>query len=96
MITEFEAVISLVPNAKFGMKDGVIIGWENTEVTQPTKEEIQTEINRLQVIYDSEEYKRKRQLEYGTVSKQIEFITEKGLEAWKTNVQAIKTKYPKE
>jgi len=26
----------------------------------------------------------------------IEFITENGLEAWKTNVQAIKTKYPKE
>ena len=37
-----------------------------------------------------------RQKEYGTVAKQIEFITEKGLEAWKTNVQAIKTKYPKE
>ena len=26
----------------------------------------------------------------------IEYITEKGLEAWKTNVQLIKTKYPKE
>ena len=37
-----------------------------------------------------------RQKEYGTVEKQIEFITEKGLEAWKTNVQSIKTKYPKE
>ena len=37
-----------------------------------------------------------RQKEYGTVAKQIEFITEKGLEAWKTNVQSIKTKYPKE
>ena len=37
-----------------------------------------------------------RQKEYGTVAKQIEFITEKGLDAWKTNVQTIKTKYPKE
>jgi hypothetical protein len=37
-----------------------------------------------------------RQKEYGSVAKQIEFITEKGLEEWKTNVQAIKTKYPKE
>ena len=37
-----------------------------------------------------------RQKEYGSVAKQIEFITEKGLEAWKTNVQSIKTKYPKE
>ena len=37
-----------------------------------------------------------RQKEYGSIASQIEFITEKGLEAWKTNVQAIKTKYPKE
>ena len=37
-----------------------------------------------------------RQKEYGSTASQIEFITEKGLEAWKTNVQSIKTKYPKE
>ena len=37
-----------------------------------------------------------RQKEYGSLASQIEFITEKGLEAWKTNVQSIKTKYPKE
>ena len=37
-----------------------------------------------------------RQKEYGSIAEQIEFITEKGLEAWKTNVQSIKTKYPKE
>ena len=37
-----------------------------------------------------------RQKEYGSLESQIEFITEKGLEAWKTNVQSIKTKYPKE
>ena len=37
-----------------------------------------------------------RQKEYGSTVSQIEFITEKGLEAWKTNVQSIKTKYPKE
>ena len=35
-------------------------------------------------------------IEYGSIEQQIEFITEKGLEAWKTNVQSIKTKYPKE
>ena len=37
-----------------------------------------------------------RQKEYGTPQEMIEFITEKGLEAWKTNGQAIKTNYPKE
>ena len=36
-----------------------------------------------------------RQKEYGSLESQIEYITEKGLDAWKTNVQTIKTKYPK-
>ena len=37
-----------------------------------------------------------RQKEYGSTASQIEFITEKGLEAWKTNVTSIKLKFPKE
>ena len=32
---------------------------------------------------------------YGNVDKQIEFITENGLEAWQTKVAEIKVKYPK-
>ena len=32
---------------------------------------------------------------YGNVDKQIEFITENGLEAWQTKVAEIKDKYPK-
>ena len=37
----------------------------------------------------------KRIGEYGSVEKQIEFITENGLEAWQTKVAEIKAKYPK-
>ena len=33
--------------------------------------------------------------EYGTPEKQLEFITENGLEAWQTKVAEIKAKYPK-
>lgn len=36
-----------------------------------------------------------RLLAYGTLEGQIEFITEKGLQAWQSNVAAIKEKYPK-
>jgi hypothetical protein len=32
---------------------------------------------------------------YGRINKQIEFITENGLEAWQTKVAEIKAKYPK-
>ena len=41
-------------------------------------------------------YADKRREEYGSAEEQIEFITEKGLDAWKTNVDEIKKKYPKE
>lgn len=41
-------------------------------------------------------YADKRINEYGSIAKQIEFITENGLDAWQTKVQQIKTKYPKE
>ena len=36
-----------------------------------------------------------RQREYGLPEKQLEFITENGLEAWQTKVAEIKAKYPK-
>jgi hypothetical protein len=41
------------------------------------------------------EYKEKRQAEYGTPAEQIEFITEFGLEAWQAKVATIKATYPK-
>ena len=36
-----------------------------------------------------------RIFDYGSVSSQIEFITENGLEAWQAKVAEIKAKYPK-
>ena len=35
-----------------------------------------------------------RVAEYGSIDKQVEFITENGLDAWQTKVTGIKTKYP--
>lgn len=40
-------------------------------------------------------YREKRYNEYGSISEQLEFITEKGLEAWQKKVTEIKLKYPK-
>ena len=37
----------------------------------------------------------KRRTDYGPVEKQIEFITENGLEAWQTKVSEIKLRHPK-
>ena len=43
-----------------------------------------------------ENYADKRAKEYGALDRQIEFITENGLEAWQARVAEIKKKYPKE
>lgn len=40
-------------------------------------------------------YVDQRKEEYGSLSEQLEYITENGLSAWQTKVAAIKAKYPK-
>jgi|TARA_B100001094_G_scaffold261165_1_gene261862 hypothetical protein len=41
-------------------------------------------------------YQEKRLTAYGSPHEQLEFITEKGLTAWKSRVAEIKKQYPKE
>ena len=95
MITKFNAVLSLVPGARFGMRDGVITGWENKDVAQPTEEEIQVEVNRLQAVYDSEEWKRNRQLEYPSIEECVHAILDDTLTELQTKRAEIKLKHPK-
>tara|TARA_R110001632_G_scaffold162001_1_gene280348 strand:+ start:180 stop:509 length:330 start_codon:yes stop_codon:yes gene_type:complete len=70
--------------------------WNVSELAQPTDDQLNALESEATTLENNNQAVSNRQKEYGSVSKQIEFITEKGLEAWKTNVQAIKTKYPKE
>ncbi len=71
--------------------------WNITsEKAKPTDEQLNALESEATTLEKNAIAVANRQKEYGTVEKQIEFITEKGLEAWKTNVQSIKTKYPKE
>ena len=79
--------------------DGVvyIAEWNITsEKAKPTDSQLNALSSQATTLENNAIAVANRQKEYGSVAKQIEFITEKGLEAWKTNVQAIKTKYPKE
>ena len=77
--------------------DGVqyIKDW-NVAEEQPTNEQLNALESEATKLENNNQAVVNRKKEYGTVEKQIEFITEKGLDAWKTNVQTIKTKYPKE
>ncbi len=71
--------------------------WNITsEKAKPTDAQLDALSSQAETLKNNAIAVANRQKEYGSIASQIEFITEKGLEAWKTNVQAIKTKYPKE
>jgi len=78
--------------------DGVvyIAEWHATDKVKPTDEQLNALSSQATTLENNAIAVANRQKEYGSIAEQIEFITEKGLEAWKTNVQSIKTKYPKE
>ena len=78
--------------------DGVvyIAEWNATDKPKPTDAQLDALSSQATTLENNAIAIANRQKEYGSIASQIEFITEKGLEAWKTNVQSIKTKYPKE
>jgi len=91
-----EAIQSLRPTAQFAMADGVI-EWLDETQTQPTEEEIQAEIDRLQSEYDLQEYARLRKAEYDKLNQdEMRYDDAKnGTNTWIEAIDAIKAKYPK-
>jgi len=91
------ALFSLVPNAIWGVRDGVL-EWNDSEVTRPSDAEIDAEIIRLQAEYDSQEYARKRAEAYPSLSDQMDMIMKDNRDGTKTHqtaCEAVKKKYPK-
>lgn len=91
-----DAIISLRPGARWHMEDDVLV-WEDDEQVEPTEEELNTEIARLQSEYDSQDYARKRKAEYNALN-QFELISDDAINGTTTHkdaILAIKTKYPK-
>jgi hypothetical protein len=74
--------------------NGSITEW-NLDIAQPTE----AQLNALESQANDYEYNQgqiqKRQIEYGSPSEQMEFITENGLTAWQSKVAEIKTRFPK-
>jgi hypothetical protein len=69
------------------------IEWHDGNPTNITNQQILDKQSELQAL---EDVISKRIAEYGSVAKQIEYITENGLNAWQSKVAEIKAKYPKE
>ena len=87
-IERTEALTSLKPNAKWTLIGNKLI-WADTEQSEPSEEEIQAEIVRL-------EYARNRKEEYPPIEDQLDYIFHNGVDKWKEDiVQPVKDKYPK-
>jgi phosphatidate phosphatase PAH1 len=70
--------------------------WNATDKEKPTEEQLNAFTDEATKSQNNDLAVDNRQKEYGSIAKQIEYITENGLEAWQSKVQEIKTKYPKE
>ena len=98
MVDKFSALVSLRPGSSFGIKEGGMIDWLDTNTTCPTDTEINAEIVRLQAIEDANAYKAKRAAEYPPFTDYLDGIV-KGdtaqVQAYIDACNAIKNKYPK-
>ena len=95
-----EAILKINPNAEVVVRGKDIntceIEWLNG-TTPISKTDIETKMNELQAVYDSEEWKRNRQAEYPSHEDCIHALLDGGdtltdLQAKRT---ATKNKYPK-
>ena len=97
MIDTTNAILSLRPKAQWVLR-GDELEWLDTEQTQPTQQEIDDEVIRLQAEYDSQEYARLRVTEYPQVEDYLDGIV-KGdqdqIDKYIADCLAVKAKYPK-
>ena len=65
--------------------------------SKPTESDCTNGLAALQTAWDLENdsYKSKRRAEYPTIVDQLDKIYHSGIDAWKTDIKAIKDKYPK-
>lgn len=90
-----DALISLYKDAQWILR-GDEIEWHSEDIVQPTQQELEDEVQRLQSDYDNKEYQRLRAEEYPAIADQLDYIYHNGVDAWKTDmIDPVKNKYPK-
>ena len=92
-----EAIQKINPEAQVSVSGDDIntIVWENG-TTPISVADIQTKMTELQTEYDNNQYQRDRASEYPSMADQLDDIFHNGIDGWRTSIQAIKDKYPKE
>ena len=94
------ALLSLRPGAKWQINgnDYKNLEWLDSVQIKPSKIDVDSEILRLQTAYDLAEYQRLRAPEYPPIGDQLDALWKGGeaAEAMLQQIQAVKSKYPKE
>tara|TARA_R100000458_G_C8239185_1_gene218730 strand:+ start:893 stop:1180 length:288 start_codon:yes stop_codon:yes gene_type:complete len=90
-----DALVSLVPNAEWTATDTEVVEWLSPDIPQPTQDEIDAEVARLQSEYDSQEYARNRKQEYPSIEECVHAILDDDLDALQAKRAEIKARYPK-
>ena len=94
-IRKQDALLSLREGAEWACRDGVI-EWLDSEQTQPSDEEIQEEIIRLEAEFDATQYARDRQSEYPSIQDQLDYIYHNSITKWKSDmIKPVKDAHPK-
>lgn len=106
-MTQLSTKIKLYANKEIDFRKDVILQddsdgkgayikeW-NLDIPKPTEAQLNALESQAQVYENNLQQVAKRKKEYGSIEKQIEFITENGIDAWQQKVASIKAKYPKE
>lgn len=92
-----KAIQSLRPGSSWVLVGDSYDGldWQDVNQSKPTEEEVLQEIERLKLEFSKSEYQRKRALEYPSIADQFDLLYHGGYDAWKQEIEKIKTKYPK-
>ena len=96
--TIIDALIVLKPKAEWALDgcDYSGLTWLDKNQTKPTEQEIEEKIAELKYQEEVNVYQEKRKLEYPDWEDQLDKIYHSGIDAWKTDIKAIKDKYPKQ
>ena len=96
--TYSDAILSLTPNAKFGIYGTTLDGleWPEQSSSRPSDEDIEAELKKLKDDYDAQEYARKREAEYPTIKELVVALYDTDdKSAIEVKRAEVKKKYPK-
>lgn len=96
MITRLNAILSLLPGAEVTIRDDEIEWLGQSPLL--TDAQIDAEMERLQLKYEEDEYKRNRYKEYPSVEEQLDLLYDdkvNGTNKWVEALTVVKDKYPK-